>query len=59
MIRQKTKVASIGNKSVRFENEIYNLPGMELLATGHTIHVLKKKGGGTVPFSTELKAKLT
>jgi acyl-CoA thioester hydrolase len=55
----RTKVASVGNKSIRFENEIYKLPEMELLATGHTIHALKKKGGGTVPFSTELKAKLT
>ena len=55
----KTRVASIGTKSIRFENEIYKLPDMTLLATGHTVHALMKKGGGTIPFSAELREKLT
>jgi acyl-CoA thioester hydrolase len=55
----RTRIASIGTKSIRFENEIYKLPEMVLLATGHTVHALKKKGGRTIPFSDELKTKLT
>ena len=55
----KTKIASIGTKSIRFENEIYKLPEMQLLATGHTVHALMDKGGKTIPFSEDLKSKLT
>jgi acyl-CoA thioester hydrolase len=55
----KTKIASIGNKSIRFENEIYKAPEMKLLATGHTVHALMSKAGTTIPFSPELKVKLT
>ncbi len=55
----RTRVASIGTRSIRFENEIYKLPEMALLATGHTIHALLSKAGHTIPFSPELKAKLT
>jgi len=54
----KTRVASIGTKSIRFENEVYKLPEMTLLATGHTVHALMK-GGVTIPFPAELKEKLT
>ena len=55
----RTRVASIGNKSMRFENEIFRLPEMKLLATGHTVHALMSKAGGTIPFSQGLKEKLT
>jgi acyl-CoA thioester hydrolase len=55
----KTRIASIGSSSIKFENEIYKLPGMALLATGHTVHVLTNKKGEKTPFSHELKAKLT
>ena len=54
----KTKIVSIGNKSIRFENEIYKEPEVKLLATGHTVHALMNKRGTTIPFSQELKAKL-
>ena len=54
----KTRIVSIGKSSIRFENEIYKLPEMQLLCTGHTIHALTNKGGKTVPFSPELKEKL-
>jgi acyl-CoA thioester hydrolase len=47
-IMVKTKIASIGNKSIRFENEIYKLP-QKHLATGHTIHALTRKAGNTIP----------
>ncbi len=55
----KTRIASIGNSSMRFENEIYKLPEKTLLATGHTVHVLTLKGGKKMTFSPELKSKLT
>jgi acyl-CoA thioester hydrolase len=55
----KTRIASIGNSSIRFENEVYKLPDMELLSTGHTVHVLTNKKGVKVPFSLDLKEKLT
>jgi acyl-CoA thioester hydrolase len=55
----KTKIAAIGNSSIRFENEIFKLPGMTLLATGHTVHVLTNKKGVKIPFSSELKERLT
>ncbi len=59
VILVKTKIASIGNKSIRFENEVYKLPEMKLLATGHTVHALMNKHGSTVPFSPELRERLT
>ena len=55
----KTKVAHIGNSSIRFENEIYKLPDTTLLASGHTVHVLTSRGGEKVPFTPELKERLT
>jgi acyl-CoA thioester hydrolase len=54
----KTKIATIGNSSIRFENEIYKLPENTLLCTGHTIHALTDPRGKTVPFSAGLKQKL-
>jgi acyl-CoA thioester hydrolase len=54
----KTKIASLGNSSIKFENEIYRLPEMALLGTGHTVHVLTGKGK-KVPIPHELKEKLT
>jgi acyl-CoA thioester hydrolase len=54
----KTKIASIGTKSIRFENEVYKLPEVKLLATGHTVHALMSRGS-SIPFSDDLKARLT
>ncbi len=54
----RTKVASIGTKSIRFESEIFRLPEMKLLARGHTIHALVDRAGKTMPFSQGLKSKL-
>jgi acyl-CoA thioester hydrolase len=53
-----TRIATIGNSSIRFENEIYKLPEGRLLCSGHTIHALTDGRGKTVPFSAELKQKL-
>ncbi|HUH82783.1 MAG TPA: thioesterase family protein [Nitrososphaerales archaeon] len=55
----KTRIASVGNSSIRFENEICMLPEMKLLAAGHTVHVLTDTRGAKVPFSAELRSRLT
>jgi len=55
----KTRIAGVGNSSIKFENEIFKLPKMELLCTGHTIHALVGKDGKTRPYSEDLKSKLT
>jgi acyl-CoA thioester hydrolase len=54
----KTRVGQVGNSSVRFENEVYKLPDMELLCAGHTVHVLVNGDGRPVPLPAELKEKL-
>jgi acyl-CoA thioester hydrolase len=55
----KTRIARVGNSSIRFENEIYRLPDMRLLCVGHTVHALSTKDGKTVPFPDEMRSKLT
>lgn len=55
----RTRIASVGNSSIRFENEIFKLPEMTLLVTGHTVHVLTNKKGEKVPFPAEMKSRLT
>jgi acyl-CoA thioester hydrolase len=55
----KTRVASIGDSSIRFENEIYRLPDMHLLCVGHTVQALSKQDGKTVPFPEEMRSRLT
>ncbi len=55
----KTRVASVGTSSIRFENEIYKLPEMQLLCSGHTVHALTDETGKPVPFPADLKAKVT
>lgn len=55
----KTRVASIGRASVRFENEIYKLPDLKLLCTGYTVHALIDKPGKSVPIPDDLREKLT
>jgi len=54
----KTRIGNVGNKSIRFENEIYKLPEMTLLCTGHTIHALIDGSGKSVLFPDEIRAKL-
>ncbi len=55
----KTKVASLGSSSIRFENEIYRLPEMLLLCTGHTVHALIGESGKAVRIPDDLRGKLT
>ena len=55
----KTRLAKIGESSVRFENEVYKLPSMELLCTGHTVHVAIDRDGKPIRVPDELRAKLS
>ncbi len=55
----KTKIASVGRSSVRFQNEVYKLPEMRRLCVGHTVHALIDGRGKSTPFPAELKSKLT
>ena len=54
----KTRIATIGNSSIRFENEIYKLPEDTLLCTGHTVHALTRPDGKTVPFPDDIRSRL-
>lgn len=55
----KTRVASVGRRSVRFENEILRLPDRELLCIGHTIHAYIDNDGKSIPFPEDIRKKLT
>jgi len=55
----RTRIARLGNSSIRFENEVYRLPEKTLLCTGHTVHVLANNGGKPVRFPVDLRKKLT
>ena len=55
----KTRVGRLGNKSIRFENEVYKMPEMKLLCTGHTVHATIDRAGKTVAIPDEIRQKLT
>jgi acyl-CoA thioester hydrolase len=55
----KTRIANVGNSSVRFENKIYKFPEERLLCAGHTVHALTGLGGKPIPFSPDLRARFT
>ncbi len=55
----KTRIASVGRSSIRFENEIYKLPQMKRLCTGHTVHALIDRRGKSVPLPAEFRSRLT
>jgi acyl-CoA thioester hydrolase len=55
----KTRIGSLGNSSLKFENEVYRLPEMELLCTGHTVHVLVGADGKPKPIPAEIRSKLS
>jgi acyl-CoA thioester hydrolase len=55
----RTKIAKLGTTSIRFENEVYILPAMDLICTGHTVHVAIDKDGRPVRLPDELRAKLS
>lgn len=55
----KTRLTKIGTTSMRFENEVYKLPFMELLCRGHTVHVAVDGDGKPIPVPDEIRAKLS
>jgi len=55
----RTKLVRIGNSSMRFENEVYKLPEMGLLCTGHTVHVLVGSDGKPKQIPSEFRAKIS
>lgn len=55
----RTSLAKIGETSVRFENEVYKLPTMELICTGHTVHVVVGKDGRPMRVPDEFRAKMS
>ncbi len=54
----KTRVARVGTRSIRFENEIFRLPESMLLCRGHTVHAFVADRGRSTPFPPDLRAKL-
>lgn len=54
----KTKIGSVGNSSLRFENEIYKLPEMKLLCTGHTVHAMIDESGKTFRIPDDIRLLL-
>ncbi len=55
----KTRLASIGARSMRFDTEIFKLPEKVLLCTGHTVHALVDDSGKAVPFPGDVREMLT
>jgi acyl-CoA thioester hydrolase len=55
----RTRVATVGNSSIKFENEVYKLPAMELLCTGHTVHAMIDDGGRSTRIPDDVRALLT
>jgi len=55
----RTRLAKIGETSVRFENEVYKLPLMELLCSGHTVHVVVGSDGKPMRVPDDLRVKLS
>ena len=55
----RTRLSKIGETSVRFENGVYKLPSMELLCTGHTVHVVIGKDGKPIRVPDEFRTMLS
>jgi acyl-CoA thioester hydrolase len=53
-----TRLAKIGETSLRFENEIYKVSPRELLCTGHTVHVMVGRDGKPMRIPDNLRTKL-
>lgn len=54
----KTRIASVGRSSMRFESEVYRLPEMELICTGHTVHTLIDGEGRPIKVPDDLRSVL-
>jgi len=54
----KTRIASVGRSSMRFENEVYKLPEMKLLCTGHTVHTMIDGDGKPMKVPDDVRSKM-
>jgi acyl-CoA thioester hydrolase len=54
----RTRIVKVGNRSIRFENEIFKLPERTLLCTAHTVHAFVDDSGKSVPFPDEVRRVL-
>ncbi len=54
----KTRIAEVGKTSMKFENEVYKLPEMKLISTGHTVHVMIDREGKPVHVPDDIRSKL-
>lgn len=55
----RTRLRHMGRTSVTFENEVFRLPEMEPLCTGHTVHVVVGKDGKPMPIPEALRSRLS
>ncbi len=55
----RTRVAKIGNSSIRFENQVFKLPEETLICEGHTVHVLTDANGQPTRIPRDVAGKLT
>jgi acyl-CoA thioester hydrolase len=54
----RTRVASVGRSSMKFESEVYRMPEMKLLAAGYTIHSMIGKDMKTMHVPEDVRSKL-
>ena len=52
----RTKIASVGRSSIRFENEVYKLPEVKLICNGHTVHTLVNAEGKPVQIPEDIRS---
>lgn len=54
----RTRIASVGRSSMKFESEVFRLPEMKLLCSGHTVHTMINGEGKSISVPKNAKAKL-
>jgi acyl-CoA thioester hydrolase len=55
----RTRLTEMGNSSMRFKNEVFRLPDMDLLCTGYTVHVAVGRDGKPMPIPEALRSRLS
>ncbi len=54
----RTKVGGITGRRVRFQSEIFRLPGRKLVCTGYTVHAFRGEGEKELPLPGRIRKKL-
>jgi acyl-CoA thioester hydrolase len=55
----RTRLTKMGDTSIRFDNEVFELPSMLPLCSGHTVHVVLGQDGKPMRIPDEFRAKLS